>query len=403
MEDNEMKVRWIFLSAFALILASDWSLIWAQEQFPKNPTWMTVLKVGDVIDGVTVGAMEGLTGDNNGNFYMADRGALDGGADPTNSDTCHVWRINANTGDVDLVGQITADPCRPSGLTFDRHGDLFITTAAGAVGIIYRLTPNATDPTSASATGSVFVTGVPGANGVAFDRHDNLYVSDGTENEGRVWQVPANHVAGAPAAPPLFRVPPRLNTVDVGSERDAVSQDGPARQNIVANGLAFDQKGNLLVADTARGVIWKVEFDSNGQLKGNQTDCDTTYVGGTLCWDSAWVAHPSLEGADGIALDNSGNVWVDANERNAILIVTHNKQVLEVFRNEPDATTDLRNDGPMEFPTSPFLSKKQFCTTHSDLPRRDNVPISGGEVNGGGKVSCMVESLVVPGMRLPVH
>jgi hypothetical protein len=185
---------------------------------------MTVLKAGDNVGGVTVGAMEGLTGDNNGNFYLADRGA-DGAADPTNSDTCHVWRINANTSDVDLVGQITADPCRSSGLTFDRHGDLFITTAEGG-GIIYRLTPNATSPTSPSATGSVFVTGVPGANRVAFDRHDNLCVSDGTANQGlggKFRQTTSRSSAGAP----LSRS--RLNTVGVGSERDAVSTGAPAR------------------------------------------------------------------------------------------------------------------------------------------------------------------------------
>ena len=66
------KGKWIFKLIITVVLGLGWSLAWAQ--FPNNPTWTTFLKAGDRIDGVTVGAMEGLTGDNNGNFYVADRG-----------------------------------------------------------------------------------------------------------------------------------------------------------------------------------------------------------------------------------------------------------------------------------------------------------------------------------------
>ena len=56
---------------------------------------------------------------------------LTGASDIDNNDTCHVWRINYNTGIVDLVGQIEADPCRHYGLARDSNGDLFITTGEG--------------------------------------------------------------------------------------------------------------------------------------------------------------------------------------------------------------------------------------------------------------------------------
>ena len=53
--------------------------------------------------------------------------------------------------------------------------------------------------------------------------------------------------------------------------------------------------------------------------------------------------------ADGIALDRAGNVWTAANERNALVVVSANGDVSEVFRNPPDAAK-LRNGGPLEFP-----------------------------------------------------
>jgi hypothetical protein len=78
-----------------------------------------------------------------------------------------------------------------------------------------------------------------------------------------------------------------------------------------------------------------------------------------------------------------------------------------VFRNPPDATM-LRNAGPLEFPTSPFLSGRTFCTANSDGNRRDNSPNAAGEVNQGGagargKISCMDQELHIPGLRLPIR
>jgi hypothetical protein len=183
----------------------------------------------------------------------------------------------------------------------------------------------------------------------------------------------------------------------------------------VANGLAFTRDGDLFVADTARGALWKVEFDRRGNLK-SKTGCDTTFTDNTLCLDNVFVAHPYLEGTDGIALDRAGNIWNSANERNAIVVVTRHGQVHEVFRNPPNAA-GLRNSADtvegnrriLEFPTSPVLIGKKFCTSQSDGDRRDNSPNSGGEVSQAGpvgargKVSCMDQELEIPGLRLPVH
>jgi sugar lactone lactonase YvrE len=350
--------------------------------------------------------IEGLTGDRKGNLYTAARAAAD--------NPCPITRVSVSGGNPVLVGNIPA-PCGPAGLAFDDAGRLYVTD--GGDGQIHVLTPSADSP----PTATVFATGVPGANGVAFDRRGNLWVSDGTTSQGRVWRIGANGVATE-----VFRVQPMVNEVNVVGGVGGVGRDPrsapPATvtitptsrsaantlgsQHLVANGLAFTEDGTLLVADTARGAIWKVKFGRGGALR-SPVGCDTTFTANTLCLDNVFVAHPFLEGADGIALDRAGNIWVAANERNAIVVVTRHGRTLEFFRNAPAAATRLRNEGPLEFPTSPFLTGRTLCLTHSDGSRRDNFPNTSGEVGPGmtavAKISCLDGRLRAPGLPLPVR
>jgi sugar lactone lactonase YvrE len=348
-----------------------------------NTSWTTVLKS-------SVG-IEGLTGDDGGNLYVAARGGAAG---------CPVWRVDSAAGanQTPVTVGTVEPPCGPAGLTFDAAGRLYITGAGVAGDQIAVLTPNAAAPPVATT----FATGMPGANGIAFDRHGNLYASDGGTAQGRVFRVGPD----GGAATELFRVPPMANSVGVGRQNATLQPPlAPAPQNIVANGLAFAQDGALLVADTARGALWRVELDADGNVV-SPVGCDTTFTANTLCFDDLFVQHPLLDGADGIALDRAGNVWVDANERNAIAVVDREGRVAEFFRN-PVGAGSLRNHGPLEFPTSPFLADRTLCTTSSDGNRRDNSPNSGGEVAPGtgfvGKISCADERLQVPGLPLPVR
>jgi sugar lactone lactonase YvrE len=122
--------------------------------------------------------------------------------------------------------------------------------------------------------------------------------------------------------------------------------------------------------------------------------------------DNVFVQHPQLEGADGIALDAGGNIWVAANERNALVVVRADGSVVEAFRNPVDPTTKLRNVGPLETPTSPFLLNNILCTANSDGNRRDNSPSTAGELGGTGqpkgKISCMDQTVIPGGLQLPV-
>jgi len=189
----------------------------------------------------------------------------------------------------------------------------------------------------------------------------------------------------------------------------------------VANGLAFDKDGdNLFISDPTRGAIWQATFARDGQLR-SKTGCDTTFTPNTLCLDNIFVAHPYLAGADGIALDRDGNIWVVAANRQAIVVVTKHGKVIEVFRNPVNSPSGfgLRNAGDqsvgndhiLEFPSGLFLTGKVLCAAQFDGGFRDNSPRREGEVSAGqpqdgpiplGKISCMDQELKIPGLRLPI-
>lgn len=395
------------LSLFPFFL---WPPAWADDdhhaRLPRDATFKTLI--------TTVLAIEGLTGDHHGNLYTT-------GRNPPAPENCPVWRVSPSDPiplTLTKVGFVPR-PCSPSGIAFDARGDLFISDNDK----IWTLTPNAEHPPIAV----IYATDVLGTNGLAFDRDGNLWTGDGTAGQGLVWKIRPGGGAGIE----MFRVQPMVNTVTatviiagvptnflVG--RDVRTSPTGNSQPLVANGIAFNHEGDMLIADTARGAIWKVEFDHQGNLK-SRTGCDSTFTPNTLCLDNVFVAHPLLEGTDGIALDRAGNIWNSANERNAIVVVTPHRRVVEVFRNPPNAAglrnsadPTFGNDHILETPTSPFLLGHRFCTANSDGNRRDNAPNTAGEIapatvaeidNGTakqGKISCMEQRLHIPGMRLPL-
>ena len=345
----------------------------------QDTTWTTVFKG-------TLAGIEGLTGDDHF-LYVAERG---GSGNP-----CPVWRIDQSTGDKAQVGTVPS-PCSPSGLAFGPDGRLYLTGIGAAQDAIAALIPG-----DASSTAAVFATGVPQANGVAFDRDGNLWATDGNNKKGIVYRV--GPTGGA--AVEMFRIPPTANGLGVGRQETTLQGSSPNTgnpQDIVANGIGFTPAGDVLVADTARGAIWRVQLDATGEPE-SPMGCDSSYpsAADTLCLDDILAQSPYLEGADGFALDRAGRIWVDANERQAIVVVEKNGAVEEFFRN-PVGTNGRRNGGPLETPTSPFLLGKTLCTTSSDGGRRDNFPASGGEVSGQGKISCMDQPLDAPGLALPI-
>ena len=283
--------------------------------------------------------IEGLTNDAAGYLYAPGRRTA---GDLQN---CPIYRIAPDTGAVAVVGFVTpngATNCSPSGLAFGPDGLLYVTETSR----IFSLAPDPVLP----PIGTVFTKApVPGTNGVAFDRNGNLWTGDGTQAQGRVWKIDRD---GNPTL--MFLVQPMANSLGIGRSNQTLQPPAAANpQPLVANGLQFTSSGDLLIADTARGAIWKVAIGADG--KGGKP---------TLLAQS-----PLLEGADGLAFDRNGKLWVAANERNAIVMVAPDGQVQEIAKNG--------SSGPLEFPAAIVFVGDTAYIANYDTPRRDNMDSNG--------------------------
>ena len=279
--------------------------------------------------------VESITADREGRLYLPDR--VSGNilrVDPKAPTPMVVGRIESR----EIKGKkVRADG---GGVAFNQQGDLFIAT--GPFSEVVRIRGTDLNP-GKPGVAQTFATGTAGANGIAFDRRGNLYVSGG--RNGIVYRVGP----GGGAAEPVVKIEPHARKLP----------DGKSEQSIVANGLAFDAKNALYIADTARGGIWKVEIGADG--KGRKP--------------ILWAQSPLLEGADGLAFDPAGNLWVAANERNALVIVAPDATVREVAKNG--------SAGPLEFPSAIVFVGKTAYIANFDTPRRDNMDANGQTARDG--------------------
>ena len=350
--------------------------------FPESASFSALIKMPL--------AMQGLTSSADGHFYAAGRNTLAG-------DPCPVWRIDPENPALVVVGYVPGAPgatCVVIGLALNKLGDIY--AGSPLTGKIYTFTPNDAAPPTATE----FATAAANVANIAFDREGNLWATDGPSNQGRVWKIPPS----GGTAVVQFRIPPMRNSIGVGRDMLRFPQ-GNAVGLGVATGLAFDEDGSLFVSDISRGAIWKAEFYRDGSLR-SKVGCDSTYTADTLCLENAFVQHPILSGGGGIAMDRKGNMWVPSFDRNAMVWVGRDGTVAEVFRNPVNASTNRRNEGPLESPAVPVLLGGLLCVSNLDADIQDNSPNSAGEISPAGadrgKIVCMDQSAFTPGMPLPV-
>ena len=104
---------------------------------------------------------------------------------------------------------------------------------------------------------------------------------------------------------------------------------------------------------------------------------------------TVWRSHEELVGADGLAIDKAGNVWVAVNGKNAIFAVTkEDRRIIEVAKSD--------NSGPLEFPSSLVFSGESIFVTNFDAPMGDNKDNESGIGPSIARVQLGVEGVAVP-------
>lgn len=302
---------------------------------PSAPPTVSVLVDLDPASVDRTVVVENITADRNGVLYTGDR--MSGNVlriDPRNPRPVVVGRLEPRQ----VNGQNT--PANAGGMAFTAQGDLLI--VAAGFGEVLRLRAAELDPAQPGVA-QTFATGMPGANGLALDGRGQVYVSGG--GSGTIFRVGPEGGAGQAIA----QIERFTRTLP----------DGRTQQAIVANGVAFDAQGVLHVADTARGAIWKVAIGADGKAAA----------------PVLLVQSPMLEGADGIAFDPRGNLWVAANELNALVMVAPGGQLFERARNG--------STGPLEFPGSIVWVGDTAYVPNFDVPRRVNLDAGANTARDG--------------------
>ena len=147
------------------------------------------------------------------------------------------------------------------------------------------------DPISGAA--EVFTT-IPGGEGagpnvLTFDAFGNVYISDSFQ--GIIWVTDADGNGAVAGVPDVWLEDPLLTTTGVPP--------------FGANGLAFNNdESTLFVTNTGNDTVLSVQVGEDGLPDG-----------------SAQVFINSVNGADGLIVDEDDNLWIAANQANEILVV----------------------------------------------------------------------------------
>jgi sugar lactone lactonase YvrE len=286
---------------------------------------------------------EGIAADPAGNLYSASDidGAAVGNVCVFHPNGSFARSIPVSAGPGGLVALI--------GLAFHGGHTLFVCDAGDGT-----TTGRLLSIDTISGTVTTLATGFAFPNGVALDDRGNVYVSDSVEGTITRLRQDGSHQV-------IWSADPLLSTTGFPP--------------FGANGLAFDAFSlNLYVANTGDSRVLRIPVQRNGTAGPVQIFAD----GATI--DQRQHTTEALHGADGLALDLFGNVYVAANQANEIQVLSPGGVLIARFGSGGTVTLD--------FPASFVFKGNQLYFTNASL------------FDGGVNSKLLVLQGLVPGLPL---
>ena len=268
--------------------------------------------------------IEGLTVGNDGNVYVST-------FDPTGSAPAKLFIFDGNNGHLIRRVTIAGSSNATLGLAFHPSTHQLLVIDFGAAKVL-NVNPN----TGASTVFMPPPAAGAGLNALTFDQAGNVYVSDSFL--GTIWRTGSG---GGPAI--NWKTDPLLTTTGV--------------PGFGANGVGFNKaRSNLFVANTGNDTLVQIAVTNSS---------------GNLVAGAATVLTNSINGADGIVLDQDDNIWVAANQADEIVVVDPTGKAIAKLGDFDGLTKDGVTRGLL-FPASPAFSKdgKSLFVSNLDLDLR---------------------------------
>jgi streptogramin lyase len=186
------------------------------------------------------------------------------------------------------------------------------------------------NPDTSTDTVTFGSTGFPAPNAMAFDHSGNLYFSDSFQ--GAIFRIDDVAACALPCA-----------VVEVTQDPLLATAGFPP---FGANGLALNPDGSaLFIANTGDDRILRMDLETN----------------------EISVFAESINGADGIAFDDRGRLWVAANQADEIVALSERGRVIARLGEFQGIRRDRTPNGLL-FPASIAIVRGEMFVTNLALP-----------------------------------